>query len=131
MAKVTIGLGIVLIVQGLLGYLVIADADPETGKVSMTALIPAFFGVPFLLLGLIALNDSARKIAMHVAVVIGLLGLVGSLMRPAMKLFSGEGVSFNAAVAMQLIMAALCLVFLVLCVRSFIAARQSGIAGAS
>jgi hypothetical protein len=128
MAKVTIGLGIVLILQGLLGYFVIADADPETGKVSMTALIPSFFGVPFLLLGLIALKDAARKIAMHIAVVFGLLGLVGSLMRPAMTLFSGEGVAFNSAVAMQLIMALLCLIFLVLCVRSFIAARQGAAA---
>lgn len=130
MAKVTIGLGIVLILQGLLGYFVIAHADPETGKVSMTALIPAFFGVPLLLLGLLALQDSMRKIMMHIAVVIGLLGLVGSLMRPAMKLFSGDGITFNAAVAMQLIMAGLCLIFLVLCIRSFVAARQGGTAGA-
>ncbi len=49
MAKITIGLGIVLIALGFGSYF-------GTGQASVTALIPAFFGLPLLLLGLVALN---------------------------------------------------------------------------
>ncbi|MCH7603945.1 MAG: hypothetical protein IIB54_14375, partial [Planctomycetes bacterium] len=66
-----------------------------------------------------------RKHAMHGAVLLGLLGFVGALMRPVMKLFGEEPFELNMAVGSQLAMAAICLVFVVLCVRSFIAARKS------
>ena len=58
MAKITIGLGLVLIALGLGSYF-------GTGQASVTALIPAFFGLPLLLLGLVALKERMRKNAMH------------------------------------------------------------------
>ena len=61
MPKITIGLGILLILLGLGGYF-------GTDAKSFTALIPAFVGVPLLLLGCLALKDNLRKHAMHAAV---------------------------------------------------------------
>ncbi len=123
MAKITIGLGLVLIVLGLGGYF-------GTGRESWTALIPAFFGLPLLILGLIALKEHMRKLAMHVAVVIGLLGFAGTV-RGLMKLpllLTGGELARPGAVAVQAAMAIVCFLFVVLCVWSFIKARRAGAA---
>jgi len=123
MAKIAIGLGLVLIVLGLGSYF-------GTGSEHFTALIPALFGVPLLALGLVALKESMRKLAMHVAVVIGLLGFVGTV-RGLMKLpvlLTGGELDQPAAVVVQAAMAIVCLLFVVLCVRSFIKARRAGAA---
>ena len=50
MAKITIGLGLVLIALGLGGYF-------STGRESPTALIPVLFGLPLLILGWVALKE--------------------------------------------------------------------------
>lgn len=123
MAKITIGLGLVLIVLGLGGYF-------GTGRESWTALIPALFGLPLVLLGLIALKEHLRKHAMHVAAVIGLLGFAGTvkgLMKLPVLLTGGE-LARPAAGAVQAAMAIVCLLFVLLCVRSFIKARRAGAA---
>ena len=121
MAKITIGLGLVLIVLGLGGYF-------GTGSEHFTALIPALFGLPLGFLGLVALKERMRKHAMHAAALIALLGLVGSLFRIVKKLIVGEELEVSTAVTMQLVVAALCAVFVVLCARSFIKARRAGAA---
>ena len=118
MANITIIIGLLLIALGAGGYY-------GGGQASMTAMIPAFFGLPIALLGVVALKEKLRKHAMHGAVLLGLLGFVGALMRPVMKLFGEEPFELNMAVGSQLAMAAICLVFVVLCIRSFIAARKS------
>jgi hypothetical protein len=56
--------------------------------VSWTALIPAFFGLPLVILGVLALQEGWRKHAMHAAVVVGLIGFLGgafSLVRPLLS----------------------------------------------
>lgn len=116
MARLSIGLGVVLIVVGVSAYL-------GTGRSSITALIPAFLGAAFVALGFIALKPGARKVAMHIAVVVALAGIIGSLMRPLKAMFSDAGLTMNTAVIMQFITAGLCLVFLVLAIRSFAHAR--------
>lgn len=118
MANITIIIGLLLIALGAGGYY-------GGGQASMTAMIPAFFGLPIALLGVVALKEKLRKHAMHGAVLLGLLGFVGALMRPVMKLFGEEPFELNMAVGSQLAMAAICLVFVALCIRSFIAARKS------
>ena len=65
MAATTRTFGLILIVLGLASYFL-------TGRVSVTALIPAFFGAVFVILALVARNESARKHAMHAAVALGL-----------------------------------------------------------
>lgn len=120
LAGTTIAFGVVLIVLGVAGYL-------GSGGVSVTALIPAIFGVVLAALGALARNEAMRKHAMHGAVLVGLLGFLGSarglLQLPA--LMSGGEVARPTAVAAQSVMAILMLLFVVLCVRSFIAARAA------
>ena len=121
MAKPTIIIALLLIALGAYGY---SQAEPkeDTGKKSPTALIPAFFGLPILACGVIALNPSRRKHAMHGAVTVGLLGFLGSAsMLP--KTLKAEEVN-QLKIQSQGGMAILCLLFVILCVRSFIAARK-------
>ena len=117
MSKITVAVGAFLIILGLIGYL-------GTGMVSWTALIPAFFGLPLIILGALAFQEGWRKHAMHVAVIIGLVGFLGgafSFMRP---LLSGGEMKPMAA-TMQALMALTCAAFVGLCVKSFIDARVS------
>ena len=115
MASTTIVFGLVLVLLGFAGYFL-------TGTSSVTALIPAFFGLLLIVMGFVARSESARKHAMHAAAMVGLIGLIGAVgsllasplsLRPALAVYS--------QVAMALLMA----VFLALCVRSFIAARRA------
>jgi len=114
MAPIAIVFGILLTILGG-GMYVYTEMN------SITALIPAFFGVPLIVLGFIARNEKFRMHAMHVA---ALLGLVGFAM-PAYMVVAGlvRGQDFNLAKGEQAAMAVLCLIFLVLCVKSFIEAR--------
>ncbi len=126
MPQLTIGLGVLLVLLGVGAYF-------GSGAASVTALIPAFFGAPLAALGMIALRPAARKHAMHVAAALALLGFLGAgrglAKLPA--LISGGSVERPAAVAVQSAMALLCLLFVALCVKSFIEARRRMTAGAN
>lgn len=119
MPSLTLALGVVLIIVGLAGYFL-------TGAVSLTALIPAAFGLVIAVLGLIARDPRMRKHAMHAAVVIALLGFLGSVRGLAQlgALFDGTAAR-PAAVVSQTIMAVLTLVYIVMAVRSFVQARAN------
>lgn len=95
-----------------------------TGAHSPTALIPAALGLLLAIAGGFSLKS--LKHGGHAAATIGLLGFLGSvpglLKLPA--LLSGAPLERPAAVATQSIMAVLCLVFVALCVKSFIDARR-------
>ncbi len=123
MAKITIGLGLVLIALGLGSYF-------GTGREHVTALIPAFFGGPLLALGLVALNARMRTIAIIIAVVIGLLGFAGTVsgLMKLPVLLTGGDLERPTAVAVQAAMAIVCFVFVLLCVWSFIKARRASAA---
>ena len=120
MAKICITLGILLCLLGLGGYL-------GTDRESITALIPAFFGLPLAALGVLARNPIRRKSAMHMAVVIALIGLAGSVsgVPGFLNYVQGSTVDRPAAVIAQTIMAVLCAAFVVLAVKSFIDARRT------
>jgi|SRR4051794_36299425 len=120
MANVAIGIGAALLVLGIAGFV-------GTGAVSPTALIPAGFGLVLLLLGMLARDERRRRMAMHIAVVVGLLGVLGAArgLAPFFRMISGETVVRPTAVVAQVIMFGLCLVFEVLCVKSFIDARRN------
>ena len=119
MPRIAIVFGILLILLGLLGYFVLADPAAR----NFTALIPAAAGLLILVAGLVALRPGARKHAMHVAMVFALLGAIAPWMRLA-KAFR-EGFEFNEKTGTQLTMSLLCLVLLVLGIRSFITARRA------
>lgn len=118
MPRIVMVFGLLLILLGLVGYVVLADPEAR----SVTALIPAFAGLPILLAGLVALKPGARKHAMHVAMLFALLGAVAPWMR-LVKAFQ-EGFELNEKTGVQLTMSLLCLVLLVLGIRSFITARR-------
>jgi hypothetical protein len=118
MASTTVALGVALIILGLAGYVL-------TGAASLTALIPAAFGIVIVLAGLIGRDERRRKRAIHVAVVVALLGLLGSV-RGLLQIgdvFAGTAAR-PAAVVSQAVMAVLTLGYVIVAVRSFIAARR-------
>ena len=120
MANICLGLGVVLVLLGVGAYF-------GTGAQSVTALIPAFFGVLLALLGGMARDARRVKLAMHLAVVVALLGFAGSArgIPASWTLLSGGEVARPAASVVQAVMAILCAAFLVLAVRSFVAARRA------
>ncbi len=124
MAKVTLVFAALLIALGLAGFL-------GTGSQHPTALIPTWFGVALAVFGWLAMSPSERrrKLFMHINVTIGLLGVLGAGAR-AMQSYihaSSSGLAPDKiALASQVTMAGLCLVYIILCINSFITARRSG-----
>ena len=112
MYLVTILFGVLLVITGVTVFI-------QTGSAHKTALIPAFLGGGLVICGLLAANEGRRMVVMHIAVVIGLLGFIGSMA----KLFKSE--QSTAAFAGKAISAGLCAIFIALCVRSFIQARRA------
>jgi peptidoglycan/LPS O-acetylase OafA/YrhL len=106
--------GIVLVGIGLLGY----NASESR---SLTALIPAALGVLLALLGLVAgASAGARKHTMHAAAALATVGFLAGVYRYVSK---PPGTATLGPV-MVLSMTAVCLILLILYVRSFAAARQ-------
>ena len=118
MANTSIGFGMALILLGLGGYF-------GTGAQYPTALIPAAAGILLIVFGLLARNPKLRMHAMHGAALIGLLGFFGSVsgVPQLIKLIAGDAITRPAAAVSRSIMAVLCLAFVTLTVRSFVAAR--------
>jgi hypothetical protein len=121
MERFAILFGVLLCGLGLVGYFAPAtfgDVGPE-GK-SPTALIPAAFGIALLVCGIIvSAKPTTRKLLMHIAAAIGLLGAIGGIM-PLIR----SNMDFSKASAVSgLLMIILCGLFVALCVRSFVLAR--------
>ena len=119
MAKVTLVFAVLLAILGLGFYL-------GTGSKAPTALIPLWFGLALGLFGFLAIspNEGRRKLFMHINVTIGLLGFLGAAGRAIFALTSGRTPD-QVALTAQLLMAGLLLIYVILCVRSFIAARRA------
>ncbi|HVJ66294.1 MAG TPA: hypothetical protein VM901_13630 [Bdellovibrionota bacterium] len=120
MPIVTIVYGLLLLALGIISYV-------GTGMISVTALIPAFFGLPLVICGFLARDEAKLRHAMHAAAMLGLLGFLGSLrgLLSLPALLSGEALERPDAVKAQAIMAILSLIFVVLCVKSFIDVRRA------
>ena len=118
MPTIAIFSGVLLVVLGVAGYISGVMSD----RASITALIPAAFGIVIAGLGLVAwAKESLRKHLMHAAVVVALLGFLATAGRLIPRL--GE-LTASPAVISQVLMALICLTFVVLAVRSFIVARR-------
>ncbi len=117
MPNTTISFGRILIIIGVAGY-VISMINQQT---SITAMIPAAFGIVLLILGYFArMKEGMRKHLMHVAVVIALLGFLAVAGRLISKIGSFE---FTAGPLAQLLTAIVFLAYIIIAVRSFISAR--------
>lgn len=114
--------GILLILIGIIGY-VFSIID---GNTSLTALIPAAFGILLAILGFVAKSkESLRMHVMHVAVLVGLIGFI----IPAWRILSTiSNIKVSLALFSQAAMSLVCLVFVILCVKSFIDARRNRVA---
>lgn len=122
MAKVTLFFAIALIALGLIGYL-------GTGSQHATALIPTWWGLALGLCGLLAMSPSEarRKLFMHINVTIGLLGFLGATFEAIRGYVHATSLGHapdQIALASKLTMAGLLLLYVILCVRSFISARR-------
>lgn len=115
MGPITIITGILLIALGVGVYI------PTEAK---TALIPAYFGLALLLLGLLAGVEKIRMHVMHVAVLVGLIGFIVPAYMVTKTLLSGT-VERPLAVTEQGIMAVISLIYVILCIKSFIDARRA------
>ena len=121
MPVVAMTFGALLTILGAIAY-----ASPETlgeGKAyQISALSPAFVGVPIALAGLLSLlKPSLLKHAMHLAAMLGLFGLVGGFMPVILRKFDTDTAAVKVGLAMTLISAA----FVGFCVKSFIDAKKA------
>jgi hypothetical protein len=119
-SKLSTSIGILMILLGVISYVV-------TGAASVTALIPAFFGIVFAGLGVLGTRkESMRKHAMHAALLLAILGLGGSFggLISVIGVLGGGTLERPAAAYAQAVMALICIFFIVMGIRSFIEARK-------
>ena len=125
MAKITVLFALMLIALGLVGYV-------GTGTAHPTALIPTWIGLILGLFGALSFspNPARRKLFMHINVTVALLAFLGSMGEIVRSRFheAATGVAAQpAAILSKWSLAGLLLVYIGLCVRSFIAARREGL----
>ena len=122
MAKITVLFGVLLIILGAASFIL-------TGHKFPTSLIPVAFGILLVAFGGMAETPETRRrmLFMHIAVTVGLLGFLATApaLVSAVQLFKGKLFPYPAALEEKAAMSVLLLIYVVLCVRSFIAARRS------
>ena len=124
MAKITLVLALLLVALGLVGYI-------GTGSVHSTALIPAWIGLALGIFGFLAIspNESRRKLFMHINVTIALLGWIGTCVEITRSVIAAHATGKSAdplAMYSKQALALILIIYILLCVRSFVAARRSG-----
>ena len=123
MAKLTMFFGVLLIVISV-GFWM------ATGRAEIAALHPAGVGLILLVSGALANSEDAKKrmLWMHIAVTFGLIGFLITGIRAAVTAAHGAAAIAANQLAFdeRVVVALICLIFVILCVRSFIAARRSG-----
>ena len=119
MTGLTLAIGGILTALGIIAYVV-------TGAASVTALIPTFVGLLLLVCAALARRPALRRHSIHAALVIAVLGAVGSLMNVVKigDVFAGTA-QRPSAIVVSTIMFVLLVFYIVMGVRSFIAARRS------
>ena len=126
MGKLTMIFGVLLVLVGA-GAFVLLGHHPHT-------LIPAAFGLVLVVLGTLANSPDAKRrmLFMHIAVTVGLLGFLGTIpgLIGVVQMASGHATARPDAARVQAIMSAICLAFVLLCVRNFIQARRLRVLGA-
>ncbi|MCH2376083.1 MAG: hypothetical protein MK538_18005 [Planctomycetes bacterium] len=115
----TVITGLLLIAAGFSGFAA-ANFEPKAA----TALIPAGVGLLLTICGTIAFRDGARKHAMHAAAMVALLGFLAAMGRLLSLKLKGP-IEWKLSTYMTLTMSVLCLALVIMCVRSFIAARRA------
>jgi hypothetical protein len=119
MANLSRLVGMMLIILGVASYVM-------TDRASVTALIPAAFGLAISICGFFARDEATRKTAMHVAMGVALVGILGSIsgLMALPALLSGGEVARPAAAISRSIMAVVLIAYLAAGIKSFRAASQ-------
>ena len=119
MSKSTLGFGVLLIVVGVVAYV-------ATSMASVTALIPSFFGIVLVAIGVLGRNDRFAKPALYAALVVAVLGMFGSLsgIPQAITYLSGGDVARPAASITRAVMAIVLVLMVATLVRSLRASRS-------
>jgi hypothetical protein len=121
MAKLTIVFGILLVLIAAAGFVATGSSHP-------TALIPGLIGLFFVLFGALANTTDSKKrmLWMHISVTVALLTFLGLIKADINVYQLANGISFPHPVAIEEKAATslLCLIYVLLCVRSFINARR-------
>ena len=115
MPFITVLAGLLLVVIGL-GFGLTSEAT------SFTKYLPAVFGLVFVVCGAVAFRPAARKHAIHLALVVALLGALGTGMRIPTTLGQDGSAKALASQALTLLT---CAGYIALGIRSFIAARKA------
>jgi hypothetical protein len=121
MAKLTMVFGVLLAVVSL-GFWV------AMGRVESAALHPAGLGVLLIICGLLAVTENAKRrmLWMHLAVTVALVGFLITGINAVVQIARGTTAAGNPLKFDERVTAALiCLLFVALCVRSFISARRA------
>ena len=125
MAKLTLGLGVLLIFVAIAGFVATGSSHP-------TALIPGGVGLLFCIFGALVNSPDTKKrmLWMHIAVSVALLCFLGTIKADidVFRLAHGSVFEHPVAIEEKAAMSLLCLLFVLLCVRSFVAARRSRLA---
>ncbi len=116
MHRWTILFGLLLVAVGMGGYFL-------GGAKNHMALFPAVLGVAMFVCGMVAAQGAMRMLAIHVAALIGVIGFLG----PLVTLF--KDAANTAAVLAKGLTSALCLMFVLMCVNSFLEVRRARKAG--
>ena len=118
MTNVTLAYGAILALLGVISYF-------GSGRASVTALIPTAIGAVLLVCGALARKEAMRKHAIHAALIVSLLAVLGTAggVFKLVKWALGTAPERPQAVAVQAITAALSIGFIVLGIRSFRTAR--------
>lgn len=119
MTRLTTIVGGLLVITGVLAFVLTATS-------SITALIPAFVGGLILICSAVASRPSLHRHGIHAALVVALLGALGSVMNVVKvgQLFTGAA-ERPAAIITSLILFVLCVAYVVIGVRSFVVARKA------
>jgi hypothetical protein len=122
MAKLTMVYGVLLIAIGAWGYV-------ATGSEHPTALIPAGFGLLFVLFGVLSNTDDSKKrmLWMHISVTVALLLFI-SLIKSDIQVYQlshGADLPHPVAIEEKAAASLISLIYVLFCVRSFILARKA------
>ena len=119
MSKSIVWVGSLLIVFGVVAYV-------ATAMASVTALIPSFFGIVFVVLGLVGRTERFEKPTAYTALGLSVLGLVGSAsgLAQVIRYVGGGEVARPAASITTAIMAIILIAFVIVLARSLATKRR-------
>ena len=126
MARLTIALGVLLILIGIAGF-------AATGSDHPTALIPSGIGVLFCVFGALASSPEPKKrmLWMHIAVTVALLMFLGTIKADIDVFRLAHGAYFEHPIAVEekAVTCLICMIFVAFCVLSFVEARRVRVLG--